>query len=244
MTNSFKLILFPVGGVSGELLALALKQGQLLPEAFDGLWIAVGFALGGLLLGHYLDKKRESAGIARELEQEGIEASTAKTALGRLLISQSGATRFSSIYSVAVTALCWGLALLTLLMHLRDELSYLPHILLAIGTLSLLKILWRGIDLIACYEHGMIVRKFLQSRTIMYSDISGVEFLAVPKYRSGIYEGTTSHFEIIPRVENPVKFQIWGSKRDGQRIASIVQQILTANPDAQLLKIRGVDNFI
>jgi hypothetical protein len=244
MTNSFKLILFPVGGVSGGILALALKQGQLLPEAFDGRWIALGFALGGLVLGHYIDNKRECARIARELEQERIEAPNAKIALGRLLISQSGATRFSSIYSVVVTALCWGLALLILLTRLRDELSYLPHILIAIGALSLLKILWRGIDLIACYEHGMIVRKFLKSRTIMHSDIAGVEFLAVAKYRSGIYEGTTSHFEIIPRVENPVKVQIWGSKRDGQRIARIVQQILTANPDAQLLKIRGVDNFI
>jgi hypothetical protein len=89
----------------------------------------------------------------------------------------------------------------------------------------------------------VIVRKFLQSRTILHGDIAGVEFLAVAKYRSGIYEGTTSHFEIIPRVENPVKLQIWGSKQDGQRIGNIVQLILTANPDAQLLKIRGVDNF-
>jgi len=47
----------------------------------------------------------------------------------------------------------------------------------------------------------------------MYSDIAGVEFLAVPKYRSGIYEGTTAHFEIIPRVENSVKVEIWGSKK-------------------------------
>ena len=167
-----------------------------------------------------------------------------QTELGRLLISQSGATRFSSIYSVVVTALWWGLALLILLTSLRNELSYIPYILIAIGAFSLLKILWRGIDLIACYEHGMIVRKLLRSRTIMYSDIAGVEFLAVAKYLSGIYAGTTSHFEIIPRVENPMKFQIWGSKRDGQRITAIVQQILTANPDAQLLKIRGVDDFI
>jgi len=87
----------------------------------------------------------------------------------------------------------------------------------------------------------VIVRKFLKSRIILHSDIAGVEFLPVAKYRYGIYEGTTTHFEIIPRVEKPVKVQIWGSKQDGQRITNIVQLILTANPDAQLLKIRGVD---
>jgi len=40
-----------------------------------------------------------------------------------------------------------------------------------------------------------------------------------------------------------VKIRIWGSREDSQRIGSIVQLILTANPDAQLLKIRGVDDF-
>jgi hypothetical protein len=77
----------------------------------------------------------------------------------------------------------------------------------------------------------------------MHNDIAGVEFLAAAKYRYGIYAGTTSHFEIFPQVENPVKVQIWGSQRDAERITSIVQLILTANPNAQLLKIRGVDDF-
>lgn len=165
-----------------------------------------------------------------------------KNNLGRLSLAQSGATRLSSIYSLVTTAFLWGLALLVLL-TLGDALSELAYILIVIGALSSLQILWRGIDSIACYERGVIVRKFSKSRQILYSDIAGVEFLAVPRYRYGIYVGTTSHFEIIPRVENPVKVQIWGSKKDGQRIANIVQLILTANPDAQLLKIRGVDGF-
>lgn len=104
-----------------------------------------------------------------------------RNVLGRLLLAQSGATRLSSICSVVVTALCWGPAFLILFTRLRDELSYLPHILIAVGALSLLKILWRGIESIACYEHGVIVRRFLQSRTILHSDIAGVEFLAVSK---------------------------------------------------------------
>ena len=167
----------------------------------------------------------------------------ARTALGRLLLSQSGATRFSSIYSVVVTALFWGLASLSWLMRLRDELSYLPLILFAIGALSLMTILWRRIKSISVYERGVIVRKVLKSQTILHGDVAGIEFLAVANYRYGIYKGTTTHLEIIPRFENSVKIRIWGSKHDGQRIGSIVQLILTANPDAQLLKIRGVDDF-
>ena len=167
----------------------------------------------------------------------------ARTALGRLLLSQSGATRFSSIYSVVVTALCWGLALLSWLMRLRDELSYLPLILFAIGALSLMTILWRRIKSISVYERGVIVRKVLKSQTILHGDVAGIEFLAVAKYHYGIYGGTTTHLEIIPRFEKSVKIRIWGSVEDGQRLGSIVQLILTANPDAQLLKIRGVDDF-
>jgi hypothetical protein len=243
MTNTFKIILFPVGAIGGGILAIALKHNEILPKDFDGRWIGVGFAFAGLILGHYIDNKRECIRIARELEQEGFETPNPKIQLGRLLVSQSGATRFSSTYSVMVTLLCWGLAFLILLTRLKDVLSYLPHILIAVGALSLLMILFRGIWSITCYERGIVVRKPLKSRTILHSDVAGIEFLAVAKYYSGIYEGTTSHFEIIPRVEDPVKVQIWGSKQDGQKIANIVQLILDANPDATLLKIRGFDNL-
>jgi len=170
-----------------------------------------------------------------------LEVEKPTTALGRLLIIQSGATRFNSIYSIALTTVCWAFAFLFLLTSPGDELSFVAYILIATGALPLLNILRHRMEWIACYERGVIVKKFLKSRTIMYSDIAGVEFLAVPKYRSGIYEGTTAHFEIIPRVENSVKVEIWGSKKDGERIANIVQLILAANPDAQLLKIRGYD---
>ena len=167
----------------------------------------------------------------------------ANTALGRLLLSQSGATRLSSIYSVVVTALCWGLALLTWLMRLPDVLSYVPLILFAIGALSLMMILWRRMKSISVYERGVIVRKGLKSQTILQGDVAGIEFFAAPNYRYGIYGSTTTHLEIIPRFENSVKIRIWGSLQDAQRIGSIVQLILTNNPDAQLLKIRGVDDF-
>lgn len=159
------------------------------------------------------------------------------------MISQSGATRLSSIYSVVVTALCWVLALLSWLMRLPDVLSYVPLILIAIGVLSLLMILWRRIKSISCYERGVIVTKLLKSQTISHGDVAGVEFLAVAKYHHGIYGGTTTHLEIIPQFENSVKIRIWGSRQDSERVGSIVQLILTANPNAQLLKIRGIDEF-
>jgi hypothetical protein len=166
-----------------------------------------------------------------------------KSELGRLLISQSGATHLSSIYSVIITLLCWGLGSFILLTGLRNELFYLSDMLIAVGALSLLMILLRGIKSIACYERGVVVRQPFKSRTILHSDVAGIEFLTVAEYKSGIYQGTTSHFEIIPCVDNPVKIRIWGSRQDGQRVGSIVQFILSTNPDAKLLKIRGFDEL-
>ena len=104
-------------------------------------------------------------------------------------------------------------------------------------------ILLRGIKSIECYERGVVVRQPFKSRTILHSDVAGIEFLAVAKYNSGIYQGTISHFEIIPCVDYPVKIRIWGSRQDSQRVGSIVQFILSTNPDAQLLKIRGLDEL-
>ena len=127
-------------------------------------------------------------------------------------------------------------------MDFRNELFYLPLILFAVGVLFLLMILLRGIKSIACYERGVVVRQPFKSRTILHSDVAGIEFLAVEKY-FGLFQGTISHFEIIPRADNSVKIQIWGSSKDGQRVGSIVQFILSANPDAQLLKIRDVDEL-
>jgi len=83
----------------------------------------------------------------------------------------------------------------------------------------------------------VIVRTGWKSRVVLHSEVAGIEFLAVPQYYKSIYQGTISHFEIIPCTEAPVRVRIWGSKRDGERIGQIVQLILQANPDAQLLNI-------
>lgn len=78
MTNTIKLILFPVGAIAGGILSLALKQSEILPASFDGRWIAVAFAIGGLIVGHYFDNRRECARIARELEQDCLRYSSQK----------------------------------------------------------------------------------------------------------------------------------------------------------------------
>jgi hypothetical protein len=74
MTNTMKIILLPVGAICGGILAIALKHIGLLPAYFDGRWIAAGLALAGLILGHYIDNKRECARIDRELEQDRMRS--------------------------------------------------------------------------------------------------------------------------------------------------------------------------
>jgi hypothetical protein len=67
------MILFPVGALVGGIIALALKEAGVLSAEFDGRWIAVAIGIGGLLLGHYFDDKRECARIARELDEDRIK---------------------------------------------------------------------------------------------------------------------------------------------------------------------------
>jgi len=47
---------------------------RLLGVDFNGQWIAVIVAFGGLILGNYIDNNRESARIERELEQDRIRS--------------------------------------------------------------------------------------------------------------------------------------------------------------------------
>lgn len=74
MRHGFKLILFLAGSVVGAVLAVVLKEAGLLGADFNGQWIGVIVAFGGLILGNYIDNHRESARIARELEQDRIRS--------------------------------------------------------------------------------------------------------------------------------------------------------------------------
>ena len=76
MKHTFKLLLFPGGAVLGGILAVALKEAGLLGAGFDGRWIAVIVAFGGLFLGNHIDNNRESARIAHELERDRIPSET------------------------------------------------------------------------------------------------------------------------------------------------------------------------
>lgn len=68
--HGFKIGLFVAGALAGGILAIVLKHVGVLGDDFNGQWIAVIVAFGGLVLGNYIDNNRDAARIARELEQE------------------------------------------------------------------------------------------------------------------------------------------------------------------------------
>jgi hypothetical protein len=70
----FKVILFACGGFIGFILGVALQHNGVLPASFDARWVVVAVAFVGGFIGHYIDNNRESAQIARELEQDRIRA--------------------------------------------------------------------------------------------------------------------------------------------------------------------------
>jgi uncharacterized protein YcfJ len=68
--HMMKVILFAVGALAGGILGIALSHFEILGASFDGRWVAVAFAIGGLILGNHIDNKREAARIARELNED------------------------------------------------------------------------------------------------------------------------------------------------------------------------------
>jgi hypothetical protein len=156
--------------------------------------------------------------------------------LGRLLLRQTGATVFRSVLWLLAALLPLGLAFIVLFTHVDDAI-YFSLALILVGILCLAAIPFGRIKLIECYEKGVIVRKLFKSRTILHKDVAAVQFLAVRKYDRGIYQGTISHFTIIPMVDKTVNLRIHGSRKDSDRIWAIAQTILRLNPDARLEKI-------
>jgi hypothetical protein len=72
--HGFKIGLFIAGAVLGGILAIVLKHVGVLGDDFNGQWIGVIVAFGGLILGNYIDNNRDAARLARELEQERIHS--------------------------------------------------------------------------------------------------------------------------------------------------------------------------
>jgi hypothetical protein len=118
MGNKMKLIFVPSGFILGWIIALTLKQVGILGGDFDGRWVSIALGLGGLVLGHHIDNKRECAQSARELDEERALGERIESAYGRgnqfvvpiadkhptgkLLLSKSGVTRFLFGFSCAV----------------------------------------------------------------------------------------------------------------------------------------------
>ncbi|MGZ5437645.1 MAG: hypothetical protein ACXWIF_16525 [Pyrinomonadaceae bacterium] len=153
--------------------------------------------------------------------------------LGKLLLRQTGATMLRSTVWLLAALLCFGLGFVVLFIELR----ILGIALIAVGLLCVIAILLGRLKSIECYENGVIVRKPFKSRIVLHKDVAAVQFLAVIKYNQGLYEGTISHFTIIPMVDKTVNLRIHGSRKDSDRIWAIVQTVLTRNPDARLEKI-------
>jgi hypothetical protein len=160
-------------------------------------------------------------------------ATTSSHHLGKLLLRQTGATVFrSSVWSVAAV-LCFGLGFVLIFTDLRE----LGIALMGVGLLCLAAIFLGRLKSIECYENGVIVRKPFTSRTVPHKDVAAVQFLAVRKYSRGIYQGTISHFTIIPMIDKTINIRIHGSRKDSDLIWAITQTILRRNPDARLEQI-------
>jgi hypothetical protein len=111
----------------------------------------------------------------------------------------------------------------------------LPIIILVVIGISIVLAFWAGYsNRIECYEGGVIVSEAGKSITIPYSEIVCVRYNSIATYRNGIKSGTTCYFEIVPRIEHSIKFEVSGTEKDKRQIWGIVQLIRKMNPEVQL----------
>jgi hypothetical protein len=160
-------------------------------------------------------------------------ASASSDHLGKLLLRQTGATTLRTTVWLLAALLCFALGFVFLFTDLR-ELAIVP---IAGGLLYVIALFYGRLKSIECYENGVIVRKPFKSHTVLHKDAAAVQFLAVRKYSQGLYQGTISHFTIMPMFDKTVTIRIHGSRKDSERIWAIVQTVLTRNPDARLEEI-------
>lgn len=153
--------------------------------------------------------------------------------LGKLLLRQTGATVLRSSIWLLAAGLCFSLGFVVLFTNLRE----LGIALIGAGLLFLAAMLLGRLKSIECYENGVIVRKPLKACTVLHKDVAAVQFLAVRRYSQGVYQGTISHFTIMPMLDKTVNIRIHGSRKDSERIWAIAQTILERNPDARLEEI-------
>ena len=150
--------------------------------------------------------------------------------LGKLLLRQTGATVLRSSIWLLGAVLCLGLGFVVLFTDLRE----LGIALIGAGLLFLGGMLLGRLKSIECYEHGVIVRKPFKACTVLHRDVAAVQFLAVRRYSRGLYQGTISHFTVMPMLDKTVNIRIHGSQKDSERIWAMAQTILERNPDARL----------
>ena len=160
--------------------------------------------------------------------------SSASPQLGKLLLRQTGATRLRSTVWLLAALLFFGLGVVLMFTDLWE----VGLALFAVALLYVIAVIYGRLKSIECYENGVIVRKLFKSHTVLHKDVAAVQFLAVRKYSRGLYQGTISHFSIMPMLDKTVTIRIHGSRKDSERIWLIVQTILTRNPDARLEELQ------
>ena len=157
--------------------------------------------------------------------------SASSTDLGRLLLRQTGATKLRTTVWLLAAVLFFGLGVVVLFTDLWE----LGLALIGVGLLYVIAVLYGRLKSIECYENGVIVRKpFNKSLIVLHKDVAAVQFLAVRKFSRGLYQGTISHFTIMPMLDKTVTLRLHGSRKDSERVWEIVQTVLTRNPDARL----------
>jgi hypothetical protein len=163
-----------------------------------------------------------------------MKSELANSQLGKLLIRKRATTSFSTF-----VVLVFGIAVFGLLGYLLFvegfSLISLPVIVLAvIGASIVLAFLAGYSNKIECYEGGVMVSESGRSITIPYGEIVCVRYNSITTYRNGIKSETGCYFEIVPRVEKSMRFEVSGTEKDKRQIWNIVQLIHKMNPEVQV----------
>lgn len=154
---------------------------------------------------------------------------------GRLLFTKSGITPYLIIFSLAFGLLLVAAALFIIIV-LKAWDKTLSWILLFIGCLVLIPFISGCMKQIDCYQRGIIIRRWWKQDFISFKDICAVRYYALTQYSSGLNSGTACVLEIVPLHSKTIKFDVFGTEKDSQRVWELVHIIKNINPSVELVQ--------